>query len=101
MTENTTTSLTLNSLVTSCIDELNSPKSEVARSVAKDDDYLIQNTDNLVNQQIAVIQESNRQSDEIDDFMRLLKNLRGGITQIMKRHAKVDIDNTGEEQLSI
>ena len=29
----------------------------------------------------------------IDDFMRLLKNLRGGITQIVKRHAKVDIDN--------
>ena len=26
--------------------------------------------------------------------MRLLKNLRGGITQIVKRHAKVDIDNT-------
>ena len=26
-------------------------------------------------------------------FMRLLKNLRGGITQIVKRHAKVDIDN--------
>ena len=25
--------------------------------------------------------------------MRLLKNLRGGITQIVKRHAKVDIDN--------
>ena len=29
-------------------------------------------------------------TDEIDDFMWLLKNLRGGITQIMKRHAKVD-----------
>ena len=26
--------------------------------------------------------------------MRLLKNLRGGITQIVKRYAKVDIDNT-------
>ena len=25
-------------------------------------------------------------------YMRLLKNLRGGITQIVKRHAKVDID---------
>ena len=34
------------------------------------------------------------ESDEIDDFMRLLKNLRGGITQIVKRHAKVNIDNT-------
>ena len=33
--------------------------------------------------------------DEIDDFMRLLKNLRGGITQIVKRHAKVDIDKAG------
>ena len=26
-------------------------------------------------------------------FMRLLENLRGGITQIVKRHAKVNIDN--------
>ena len=34
------------------------------------------------------------ETDEIDDFMRLLKNLRGRITQIVKRHAKVDIDNT-------
>ena len=87
--------------MTSCIDELNSRCTEEARSIATDDDNLIQNIDNLVNQQIAVIEESNRHLNEIDDFMRLLKNLRGGITQIMKRHAKVDIDNTGEEQLSI
>ena len=33
------------------------------------------------------------ETNEIDDFMRLLKNLRGGITQIVKQHAKVDIDN--------
>ena len=33
------------------------------------------------------------ETNEIDDFMRLLKNLRGGITQIVKRHAKVDIAN--------
>ena len=32
--------------------------------------------------------------DEIDDFIHLLKNLRGGITQIVKRHAKIDIANT-------
>ena len=32
-------------------------------------------------------------TNEINDFMRLLKNLRGGITQIVKRHAKVDIGN--------
>ena len=32
------------------------------------------------------------EKNEIDDFIRLLKNLRGGITQIVKRHAKVDID---------
>ena len=31
--------------------------------------------------------------NEIDDFIRLLKNLRRGITHIVKRHAKVDIDN--------
>ena len=30
---------------------------------------------------------------DIDDFMRLLKNLRGDITQIVKRHAKIDLDN--------
>ena len=33
------------------------------------------------------------EKNEIDDFIRLLKNLRGEITQIVKRHAKVDIDN--------
>ena len=33
------------------------------------------------------------EKNKIDDFIRLLKNLRGGITQIVKRHAKVDIDN--------
>ena len=33
------------------------------------------------------------EKNEIDDFIRLLKNLRGGITQIVKRHVKVDIDN--------
>ena len=38
------------------------------------------------------------EKNEIDDFIRLLKNLRGGITQIVKRHAKVDIDN--KEQAS-
>ena len=31
--------------------------------------------------------------NEIDDFIRLLKNPRGGITQIVKPHANVDIDN--------
>ena len=41
------------------------------------------------------------EKDDIDDFMRLLKNLQGGITQIVKRHAEVDIDNTGDEQSSI
>ena len=33
------------------------------------------------------------EKNEIDDFIRLLKNLRGGITQIVKWHVKVDIDN--------
>ena len=33
------------------------------------------------------------EKNEIDDFIRLLKNLRGGITHIVKRHSKVDIDN--------
>ena len=32
--------------------------------------------------------------------MRLLKNLRGGITQIVKRHAKVNIDNTKQATAS-
>ena len=30
---------------------------------------------------------------DIDDFMQLLKNLRGGITQIVKRHTKIDLVN--------
>ena len=34
------------------------------------------------------------EENEINDFMRLLKNLRGGITQIVKQHAKVNSDNT-------
>ena len=33
------------------------------------------------------------EKNEIYDFIRLLKNLRREITQIVKRHAKVDIDN--------
>ena len=33
------------------------------------------------------------EKNEINDFIRLLKNLRGGIIQIVQRHAKVDIDN--------
>ena len=36
--------------------------------------------------------------NEIDDFIRLLKNLRRGITQIVKRHAKVDIDNNSDSE---
>ena len=38
---------------------------------------------------------------EKDDFIRLLKNLRGGITQIMKRHAKIDIDNKEQTNTGI
>ena len=79
--------------MTSCFNELNSRCTGAARSIATDDNDLIQNIDNLVNQQIAAIEESNRHLDEIDDIVHLLKNLRGGITQIVKRHAKVDIDN--------
>ena len=40
------------------------------------------------------------ETNEIDDFMRLLKNLRGGITQIVKQHAKVNIDNTKQATAS-
>ena len=69
VTENTTMSLAMNSLITSCFNELNNRYAEVARSIATDDDSLIQNIDNLVNQQIAVIQESNRHLNEIDDFI--------------------------------
>ena len=72
----------------------------MASCFATDDDSLIQNIVNLENQQIAVIEESNRHMNEIDDFMRLLKNLRGGITQIVKRHAKVNIDNTEQATAS-
>ena len=37
------------------------------------------------------------EKNEIDDFMRLLKNLRGGITHIVKRHAKVNIDTRSKQ----
>ena len=40
------------------------------------------------------------ETNEIDDFMRSLKNLRGGITQIVKQHAKVNIDNTKQATAS-
>ena len=40
------------------------------------------------------------ETNEINDFMRLLKNLRGGITQIVKRHSKVDITNTEQATAS-
>ena len=93
VTENMTISLTMNSLITSCFNELDDLYAEAASSFATDDDSLIQNIDNLVIQQIAVTEERNGHLNNIDDFMRLLKNLRGGITQIVKRHAKVDIDN--------
>ena len=106
MTKNTTISLTMNSLINSYFNELNSRYAEVASSIATDDDSLIQNIGNLINQQIAAIEERNGHLNNIDDFMQLLKNLRGGIIQIVKRLAKVDINNTGNtvnngEQLSI
>ena len=41
-----------------------------------------------------------KKKKEIDDFIRLLKNLRGGITQIVKRHAKIDIDNKEQATVS-
>ena len=93
-------SLTMNSLINSCMEVLNTRYAEVASSIATDSDSLIRSIANLVNQQIAVIEESNRLLDEIDDFMRLLKNLRGGITQIVKQHAKFDIENTEQATAS-
>ena len=100
LTEDTTMSLTMNSLKNFHNNELNSRCTAMASCFATDDDSLIQNIVNLENQQIAVIEESNRHMNEIDDFMRLLKNLRGGITQIVKRHAKVDIDNAEQATAS-
>ena len=41
-----------------------------------------------------MVEESKKHLKGIDEFTRLLKNLRGGITQIVKQHAKVNIDNT-------
>ena len=93
VTKNTTMSLTMNWLITSCFNELNSRYAEVASSIATGNDYLIQYIGNWVNQQIDVIQQSNGHLNNIDDLMWLLKNLRGSITQIVKRHAKVNIDN--------
>ena len=44
--ENTTTSLTMHLWMTSCINELNSLCTGVGRSIATDDDNLIQNINN-------------------------------------------------------
>ena len=68
--EETTISLTMNSLMASCFNELYSRYDEVGRSIATDDDSLIQNIGNLVNQQIAAIEERNGHLNNIDDFMR-------------------------------
>ena len=78
VTENTTMSLTMNSSMNFHNNELNSRCTAMASCFATDDDSLIQNIVNF----------------------RLLKNLRGGITQIVKRHAKVDIDNTEQSTAS-
>ena len=69
VTEDTTSSHTMNSLMNSCMEVLNTRYAEVGRSIATDDDSLIRNIGNLVNQQIAVIEESNRYMNDIDDFM--------------------------------
>ena len=65
-------SFTMNSLMTSCIDELNCRYAEVARSIVTNYENLIQNIVDLVNQQIAVIEESNRHLNEIDDFIHAI-----------------------------
>ena len=75
VTENTTMSLTLNSLMTLCSNEFNNRYAEVAGNIVTDDDNLIQNIDNLVKQQVAVIQERIRYLDEIEDFIHPLNNL--------------------------
>ena len=41
------------------------------------------------------------QENDIADLIRLLLNLRGGITQIVKRHADVNIDNTQQTSTGI
>ena len=58
--------------MTSCFIKLNSRCTGVASNIATDDDNLIQNIENLVNQQIAVIEESNRHLNEIDDFIHAI-----------------------------
>ena len=70
--EETTTSLTMNSLMTSCIVELNSRHADVASSIATNYDKLIHSIINLENQQIAVIEESIRHLNEIDDFIHAI-----------------------------
>ena len=53
-----------------CINEFNSRYAEVGRSIAWDYDSLIKNIGNLENQHKAVIEESNRYLNDIDDIMR-------------------------------
>ena len=72
VTEDTTISLTMYSLVISCFHEHNTRYTEVGRSIATDDDNLIQNVDHLINQQKAVFAERNKRLDEIDDFIHAI-----------------------------
>ena len=49
-----------------------------------------------------MIEERNGHLNIIDDFVHLLKNLRGGITQIVKRHAKIDFaSHSNTEQATV
>ena len=75
VTKNTTISLTMNSLMTLCRNEFNNRYAEVAGNIVTDDDNMIQHIDNLVKQQIAVIQESIRHLNIVEDFVHPLKNL--------------------------
>ena len=100
VTKNTTMSLTMNSLMTLCWNEFNNRYAEVAGNIVTDDDNLIQHIDNLVKQQIAVIQDSIRHLNIVEDFVHPLKNLWGGITQIVKWNAKINIDNKEQATVS-
>ena len=80
VTEDTTISLTMYSLVISWLHEFNTRYTEVASSIATDDDILIQNVDNLINQQKAVIEEGNRHLNEMDDFIHAI------VEEPLRRH---------------
>ena len=81
--------------------ELSDRYAEVAKSIATGDDRLIQNVSNLVNQQKAVIQESNRYLQGIEARLQGIENKPdppaiADIVAMIPRQSEMRIDGLTE-----